>query len=432
MKKFLIRGVKPGTIAEEAGIAPGDYLISINSEPLKDIIDYLYLTSDEFIEVLIETAAGEEILYEIEKDPDEDLGLEFESPLLDDVKSCSNQCVFCFIDQLPQGMRKSLYFKDDDSRLSFMQGNFVTLTNLSDEKIRRIVRYRISPINVSVHTTDPELRKRLLRNPKAGRIMEQLGILAAGGITVNAQIVLMPGINDAKALDNTLRDLSALYPRLNSVAIVPIGLTRFREGLAPLAVFDPEGAAGVIAQVHAHQERFLQSMGTRFAFLADEFYLKAGQGMPPYAAYEGFGQLEDGIGMIRKFGDEVLKGHRRMVLKGRFTLITGTLAEAFMIGLAKELMDHHPQLLLRVRPITNEVFGPDITVSGLVCGRDILIQAGDISDSDALLVPDNMLKADDDLFLDDISLDQLSLQLGKPVKRIPVQGKDFLEFLRSD
>ncbi len=432
MKKFLIKGVKPGTIAEEVGIKAGDYLLTINDRPVKDIIDYLFLTSDDFLEVVMETGEGETVIYEIEKDPDEDLGLSFESPLLDDVKRCSNQCIFCFVDQLPPGMRESLYFKDDDSRLSFMQGNFVTLTNLSDDQIQRIVNYRISPINVSVHTTDPGLRIRLLKNPKAGRIMDHLRTLIEGGITVNAQIVLMPGINDGQALQKTLKDLSGLHPGLKSVAIVPIGLTRYREGLHPLTAFDKEGARGVIRQVHAGQGDFLRTLATRFAYLADEFYLKAGEPLPPYEAYEGFLQLEDGIGMIRKFGDEVRSLGKGLALQGRYALVTGLLAKDFMEDLSQELMRDHQALHLAVRAIENRVFGPAITVSGLVCGRDILEQVGGIEDFEALLVPDNMFKADEDVFLDDVSLEQLSLALGKPVKRIPVQGEDFLKFLRSD
>ena len=300
-----IKTVEPGSIAEELEIEVGDQLISINQQPVVDIIDYMFLSNDEFVEIEIEKSNGEIWTLDIEKEYDEPIGITFENPIIDDAKRCTNNCVFCFIDQLPKGMRPSLYFKDDDSRLSFLQGNFVTLTNLKEPDIERIIRYRISPINVSVHTTDPELRKKMLGNRFAGNIMERLKKLVDGGIVVNAQIVLCPGYNDGDALDKTLTDLMTLHPNLNSVAIVPIGLTNHRQGLIQMEGFVQKNAAETINRVHAFQSKAYKKLKTRFAFLADEFYIQAILPFPEDNAYESYIQLEDGIGMIRKLTTEI-------------------------------------------------------------------------------------------------------------------------------
>lgn len=362
----------PGSIAEELEIESGDILLSINNKKVVDIIDLMYLTNDEFIVVEIQKKDGEIWDLEIDKEFDEELGIEFENPIIDDATRCSNNCVFCFIDQLPKNMRSTLYFKDDDSRLSFLQGNFVTLTNLNEDKFNRIIEYRISPINVSVHTTNPELRVKMLGNRFAGNIMERLEKLTSNGIVVNAQIVLCPGYNDGDELKRTLGDLITLGSNLQSVAIVPIGLTKHRQGLMEMQGFDQITSKQVIDIVHPFQEIALKKIGTRFAFLADEFYLLSGVPFPPYEAYEAFIQHEDGVGMIRKLDHEVreilgsngyrLETHRRVLI------VTGVAAHPYLESLADAIMAEIPTVKIEVKKIENDFFGERITVAGLVTG----------------------------------------------------------------
>ena len=303
----LVSKVYKGSIAEEIGIEVGDVLLSVNGERVEDIIQYKFLISDEYIELEIQKINGRVYLYEIEKDYDEELGIEFTNPIIDKAKSCRNKCVFCFIDQLPEGMRETLYFKDDDSRLSFLQGNFVTLTNMSEDDINNIIKYRISPINISVHTTNPELRRKMINNKFAGKLMDTMRRLAEAGIEMNAQIVLCPGYNDKKELERTLEDLASLRPYVHSAAIVPVGITRYRDNLAKLEIFDEKSASETIDQIHKLQEKYLEELGTRFAFLSDEFYIIAKRPLLKYDEYEGFLQFEDGVGMIRKMGTEVVE-----------------------------------------------------------------------------------------------------------------------------
>lgn len=293
-----ISKVLAGSIAEEMEIEKGDVLLKINGRPVKDIIDYLFMISDEYLELEVRKPDGEIWLLEIEKDYDEELGLEFKHPIMDHARNCRNKCVFCFIDQLPEGMRETLYFKDDDSRLSFLQGNFVTLTNVSEDELHRMVDYNISPINVSIHTTNPELRVKMLGNKNAGEVYKRLKFLGEQRVEMNGQIVLCPGFNDGVELDRTLKDLHDLPGGLNSIAIVPIGLTKFRDGLAPATGYDKVMAQAVIKQVEKWQSYFLEKRGTRFAFLSDEFYVLAEQDRPEYDAYEGFVQIENGVGLM--------------------------------------------------------------------------------------------------------------------------------------
>ncbi len=298
--KNVISKIEPDSIAEELGIEMDDILLSINGKEIMDILDYLFLISDDYLEVEIEKKDGEIWVLEIDKDYDEDLGIEFDNPILDKAKYCKNKCIFCFVDQLPKKMRKTLYFKDDDSRLSFLQGNFVTLTNLTDEDIDRIIEYNISPINVSIHTTNPGLRARMLGNRNAGNVLERIKKLTENRILINGQIVLCPNVNDGKELDNTIEDLNSVYPNLHSLAIVPVGVTKFRENLYSMEIFDKEKASKVIEQIHRWQGVLKERIGTSFVFLSDEFYIMAQKALPKYDDYEGFPQIENGVGLIRK------------------------------------------------------------------------------------------------------------------------------------
>ncbi len=432
-KMNRIHQIEKDSIAEEMDIEVGDVLISINGVEVVDIIDYMYLTQDDFLEVEIEKASGEVWELEIEKDYDEDLGLAFENPIMDKARRCSNKCVFCFIDQLPKGMRETLYFKDDDSRLSFLQGNFVTLTNLKDSDLERIVKYRISPINVSVHTTDPKLRVTMLGNRFAGNIMARLKTLVEGGIVVNAQIVLCPGYNDGEALLKTLKDLITLAPNLNSVAVVPIGLTRHREGLLNMQAVDERVAITTLQIIHDFQDRALKEIGTRFVFAADEIYLQAKMPFPEHHAYEGYLQFEDGIGMIRKLSYEFERALKHApkqgISKRRVLIPTGTAAASFLEDMAQALMAIFPQVTVDVLPVVNAFFGERITVVGLLTGQDIISAVKDASEYDAVLLSEAIFRSGEDILLDDITLDLLSQTIKAPVYKVSIEGESLLKHI---
>ena len=429
----FIKSIDSESIAEELEIEVGDALISINGQPVIDIIDYMYLCNDEYLEVEIQKADGEIWVYEIDKTYDEPLGIAFDNPIIDCAKHCSNKCVFCFIDQLPKGMRETLYFKDDDSRLSFLQGNFVTLTNLKDADIDRIIRYKISPINVSVHTTDPNLRIKMLGNRFAGNILERLKQLTEGGIVVNAQVVLCPGYNDHEALTATLNDLLVLYPNLNSVAVVPIGLTDHREGLPEMLGFDAESAAAVIHRVVTFQEYAFAAHGTRFAFLADEFYIKAKVDFPSNEAYEGYLQLEDGIGMIRKLSTEVdallKKRSKKKIPLQRIAIGTGTAAAPYLKTIMDGIMQAYPSVTIDVFPVTNAFFGENITVSGLITGKDLMQQLKNIAHYDRLLLPASMFRAGESVMLDDVHIDDLEAHFGIQVIKVDYSGEHLMHHI---
>ncbi|GAB6109313.1 DUF512 domain-containing protein [Fusibacter bizertensis] len=433
-----IKSIDKNSLAEELELEAGDILLSINGQPIVDIIDYMFLINDEYIEIEIEKQNGEIWELEVDKSFDETLGIEFENPIIDHARSCTNNCVFCFIDQLPKGMRESLYFKDDDSRLSFLQGNFVTLTNLKDDDINRIIRYRISPINVSVHTTNPELRQKMLNNKFAGNILSRLKQLTDGGITVNAQIVLCPSYNDGEALKSTITDLMTLRPNLNSVAIVPIGLTAHREGLLPMRGFTVAEAASTIEIVHDLQRVALERIGTRFAFLADEFYILAGQAFPENEAYESYIQLEDGIGMIRKLETELdeavpkylKKQHKHFAQK--VIIVTGTAAQPFLEEMLAKVTKSFPSVEVHVKSIVNHFFGEKITVAGLITGKDIQTQLESdvkISDFDRVLMPASMFRSDEEIMLDDTSIDDLNKRFGIPFIKVDCTGEALLQHL---
>ena len=428
----IISRIYPGSIAEELEIEVGDLLISVNGEKVKDIIQYRFLTDDEYIELEIQTKSGERVVYEIEKDYDEELGLEFTNPIIDKAKSCRNKCMFCFIDQLPKGMRETLYFKDDDSRLSFLQGNFVTLTNMSEQDIEDIIRYRISPINISVHTTNPELRQRMITNRFAGKLYSIMERLSEAGITMNCQIVLCPGVNDGKELERTITDLSNLYPNVNSVAIVPVGVTRYRDHLPHLEIFNEKTANEALDLVEGLQEKCLEKFGSRFAFMSDEFYIIANREIPDYDSYEGFLQFEDGVGMIRKLGTEIENYLDELpddydVREKTVSIATGKSAYEFINSMAELIMKKFPQVKINVYRIVNEFWGETITVSGLITAQDIIKQTEGKERGETLYITRSMLKADELIFLDDVTLEQLEEILGNEVVPCENEGHDFVD-----
>ncbi len=433
--KNIIDNVDKNSIAEELEIEPGDILVSINNNSITDIIDYKYLITDDFITITIQKKDGELWDLEIEKDYDEDIGITFTNPLIDKAKNCRNKCIFCFIDQLPKGMRQTLYFKDDDSRLSFLQGNFITLTNLTDEEINRIIRYRLSPINISVHTTDPELRIKMLNNKNAGKVYEILKRFSEAGIEMNCQIVLIPGINDGDNLNKTLKDLSSLYPNVSSVAVVPVGLTKHREGLCQLKTYDCKIAIELLEFIHKKQKEYLKNIDTRFVFASDEFYILAKMRVPNYENYEGFPQYENGVGLIRSFYYEVQESLKSIkegtVLTRNYTIATGTLAYDFIKEVANMITSRIKGLKLKVIPITNNFFGEQITVSGLVTGIDLIEQLKDCEMEGELIIPSSMLRSGENVFLDDVTVDDVRSSLNTNVIISEVDGRKFIDIFKN-
>ncbi len=429
MKNLVIK-VEKESIGEESGIEVGDVLLSINDKEIKDVFDYRYLINDEYIEVAIEKPDGEQWLIEIEKYEDEDLGIVFESGLMDNAKSCTNKCIFCFIDQLPKGMRETLYFKDDDSRLSFLQGNYVTLTNMKDEDFERILFYRLSPINISVHTTDMELRHFMLKNPNSKKLFYFLDKIFQCGLEMNFQVVLCKGVNDGEHLEKTINDLSKYIPNGHSMSVVPIGLSDHREGLFQAEPFDKDDCVKVINKIEELQKIFLHKYGTKFVYASDEFYLIGEVALPSYEEYEDFPQIENGVGMIANFDYEIknnlkpYEGEKKTV-----SIITGVLAYDFMKKIADGIMEVSPNLKIIVHKISNNFFGSKITVSGLLTGCDIMEQLEDEQIGDYILLPCNALRSDEDVFLDDVTLSQLSEKLNKKIIPVMDNGADFLNKL---
>ena len=428
--KILISDVESDSAASDAGIEKGDKLISINGNTIKDILDYKFLISDENLIVLIEKVSGEFWEIEVEKDISEDLGLIFEKPLIDSPKVCRNKCIFCFMDQLAPNMRKTLHFKDDDYRLSFLEGNYMTLTNIDEDELERIIYYRLSPVNISVHTTNAELRKKMLNNPAAGKINSYLKRLHHAGLDINVQIVLCKGINDGEELDKTLEELSELHPRIKSISIVPVGLTKYREGLYPLEAFDKQSSKDLITQISFYQKKFKKSLGTNLAYLADEFYINAETDVPNYSHYEEFPQLENGIGMIAlfkyQFNNYIKRLKYKLQEKRRVSIATGMSASKYLSHMIEMLNDSYKDIEIYLYPIENKFFGPKITVTGLITGRDIIDQLKGEELGDELLIPCVMLKGNEDIFLDDVTLNQLSDSLGIKVKKVENDGMDFI------
>lgn len=433
MKKqnqHIINQVVSGSIAEELEIEVGDILLEINGNKIEDIFDYQYYTQDEYIEVLIQKPSGEEWLLEIDKEYDEDLGISFENGLMDDYRSCHNKCIFCFIDQMPKGMRDTLYFKDDDSRLSFLQGNYVTLTNMSDADIDRIIKYNLSPINVSFQTTNPELRCKMLNNRFAGQALEKAWKLAKAGIVMNGQIVLCKGVNDGEELERSIRDLSEYLPNLESVSVVPVGLSKYREGLYPLEPFTKEDAKEVLRIIHAWQDKLFPEYGLHFIHASDEWYILAEEDLPEEERYDGYLQLENGVGMLRLLLNEFEEGMQHItceVKPAEVSLVTGRLAYPYIKNMAEQMMEKYPQLKIRVYAIRNDFFGEMITVSGLLTGQDILAQLKGKQLGERLLLPQNVLKSGETVFLDDMTVAELEKALQVQVDIVKSSGQDFID-----
>ena len=430
----LITGVEPGSIAEECGLEPGDRIGAVNGHEIEDFFDYQYYIEEEFLRVEVLTKDGEECTLEIEKEEDEDLGLVFESFLMDDYNSCCNKCMFCFIDQMPPGMRETLYFKDDDSRLSFLQGNYITLTNMKEKDIDRVIRYHLAPINISVHTTNPELRCRMLHNRSAGDVMEKIRRFSDAGIPMNSQVVLCKGVNDGEELDRTIRELGDFLPCMESLSVVPVGLTKYRDDLPKLEVFTKEDAKKVLSQIQGWQKHFLETRGTSFVHASDEWFILAGEEFPPVDYYEGFGQLENGVGMMRLLISEVEERLSELTGDDReksVSIATAKLAFPTIRKLAEQVTAKYPRMHIHVYCIENTFFGEQITVSGLLTGQDIERQLKGRELGGELLLPCNVLKADEDIFLDDMSLSSLSESLQVPVNIIQSEGQDFVNKIIS-
>lgn len=436
-KGHTVRSVEEGSIAQEMGIEARDSLLSVNGEDVEDIFDYQYLIQDEYVEVLIRKPSGEEWLLEIDKEEEEDLGVVFENGLMDDYRSCCNRCIFCFIDQMPPGMRETLYFKDDDSRLSFLQGNYVTLTNLSDRDVERIIRYHLSPINISFQTTNPQLRCKMLNNRFAGEALKKADRLFEAGIEMNGQIVLCKGINDGEELERSIRDLSRYLPFLRSVSVVPVGLSRYREGLYPLEPFTKEDARKVLEQIHGWQEKLFPQYGLHFIHASDEWYILAEQELPEEDSYDGYLQLENGVGMLRLLTEEFEDSLRQLKESGaaaqwdgrkrEVSTVTGRISAPYIRRMAGRMEEMFPGLSVRVYPIRNDFFGELITVTGLLTGQDIIAQLKGKELGEELLLPVNLLRSGETVLLDDYTVDDISKSLQVPVNIVKSSGYDFTE-----
>ncbi len=455
-----IKSVCPGSIAEELELEPGDVLLAVNGQEIEDIFDYHYYINEEYLTVLVRKADGEEWELEIEKEFEEDLGITFENSLMDEYRSCRNKCIFCFIDQMPKGMRDTLYFKDDDSRLSFLQGNYVTLTNMSDHDIDRIIRYHLEPINISFHTMNPQLRCKMLNNRFAGDIFPKIKRLAQAGIEMNGQIVLCKGINDGAELEYSIQKLTEYLPYLRSVSVVPVGLTKFRDGLYPLEGFEKEDACAVIDCIEAWQKKIYKEYGLHFMHASDEWYILAGRPFPEEARYDGYLQLENGVGMMRLLAQETRAALAKMQNQKRrqmqeysvqengiwktgkqnvqsqtsgssaqpreLSLATGRLAAPYLEQLYQEIRAYAPEVTLHIYEIRNDFFGEKITVSGLLTGTDLLAQLKGRPLGQELLLPVSMLRSGEQVFLDDMTVEQLERALQIKIRIVKSSGYDFV------
>ena len=428
--KHKISRIEPGSIADELGIEPGDLLLTVNDSVIEDVFDYHFLIHDEELVLLIEKPDGEEWELEIEKDYDEDLGMEFEQGLMDEYRSCRNKCMFCFIDQMPEGMRETLYFKDDDSRLSFLQGNCVTLTNMSEHDIDRIIRYHLEPINISFHTTNPELRCKMLHNRFAGEALKKVDRLYEAGIEMNGQIVLCKGINDGEELERSIRDMSRYLPYLRSVSVVPVGLTRYREGLYPLKSFTKEEAKGVLEIIHRWQKKLFKEHGIHFIHAGDEWYLLAEEEIPEEERYDGYLQLENGVGMIRLLREECKEAFQALPgdeKSRRVSMATGLLAYPELCRIADMLKEKYPGTKVQIYPVRNDFFGEKITVSGLITGGDLIRQLKGKDLGERLLLPCNMFRSEEDVFLDDVTLAEVEEALQVRADIVKSSGQDLID-----
>lgn len=440
--EHVVREVLSGSIAEEMGIEAGDTVLAVNNNQIEDVFDYRYLMKDEYVEVLVRKADGEEWLLEIDKDYDEELGVEFENGLMSEYRSCSNKCIFCFIDQMPPGMRETLYFKDDDSRLSFLQGNYITLTNMSEHDVERIIKMQLAPINISVQTTNPALRCEMLHNRFAGEKLRFLDRFYEGHVEMNGQIVCCKGVNDGKELKRSIEDLMKYLPFMRSVSVVPAGLSKFREGLYPLEFFTKEEAGQIIDMIEKYQKICFDRYGLHFIHASDELYLLAGRDFPEEERYDGYIQLENGVGMMRLFREEFSEAVGKLReepdyqnkwkgIKRTLSIATGKLAYGVIREASETMTRLCPGLTIHVHAIRNDFFGDTITVSGLVTGQDLIAQmkerqaAGEESGG-TLLIPSNMLSSGEQVFLDDVTVQDVERALGLTVRAVEPGGQDFV------
>ena len=444
-KEHIIYKVTPGSIAEELEIEAGDVLVSVNGNEIEDVFDFHYAVNDEYLEIVIRKADGEEWELEIEKEYQEDLGIEFENGLMDDYKSCTNKCIFCFIDQMPPGMRETLYFKDDDSRLSFLQGNYVTLTNMKDKDLDRIIKYHMGPINISVQTTNPELRCMMLHNRFAGDSLKKIDRLFEAGIPMNGQIVLCKGVNDGEELERSIRDLTKYMPCMESVSVVPVGLSKYRDGLYPLEPFTKEDAIQVIDTIEKWQKKCLEEHDLHFIHASDEWYMLAERPLPEEDSYDGYLQLENGVGMMRLLINEFAEamedalaepGYKEevmQVLKDEFdghhkiSLMTGRLAAPFLRQMAADFMKEFPGYEVEIVDIRNDFFGERITVSGLITAQDLIAQAKERNLGNSIAIPCNMLRSGERVFLDDQTVEDVESALQVPVIIVKSSGLALFE-----
>lgn len=413
-----IVSVEESSIAEELGIERGDVLVSVNSADVEDVFDWRQMTREELVTLLIRKPNGEEWELEIEKEEGEDIGLVFESDLMSDYRSCSNQCIFCFIDQMPPGMRPTLYFKDDDSRLSFLQGNYITLTNMREKDVDRIIRYRMEPMNISVHTTNPELRVKMLHNRFAGKVLAYLDRFYEAGLKMNGQIVLCKGYNDGKELERTLSDLYRYVPVLESLSIVPVGLTKYRENLTKLEPFTKEDAIEVIRVAEAWQKKAFREKGLHFVHPSDEFYLTAGLPFPEESRYDGYLQIENGVGMARSMlndAERAVKRQKKDGAKEPVTFATGVLAAPLLEEADRMVREKFPGHENRIVAVKNRFFGETVTVAGLLTGHDVIDALKGTDLGKALFLPSCMFRSGEEVFLDDVTRTDAETELGVPV-----------------
>ncbi len=433
MADAVVKSVDPFSIAEDCGIEKGDVILKVNNKDFEDILDFRYMTSDEYYVVTVRKTDGEIEEIEVYNDLYEQFGCEFENSLMDEPKTCRNNCIFCFMDQLPPNMRSTMYFKDDDVRLSFLEGNYVTLTNLSDKDIDRLCSLRVSPINVSVHATQPELRCKMLNNRFAGRVLSIMQKFADNGIYMNAQVVLCKDINDGENLKKTLYDLSELHPYVRSISVVPVGLTAYREGLYQLESFEKEDCLLVIDEVTSYSEDFLNRLGTRLVYLADEFYIKAERPIPDFESYEDFPQIENGVGLMATFMYDAAQAleevNPRNTPKSK-TIVTSEIAYDYICDIVDSVKKKFPGLKAEVCKIKNEYFGGKITVTGLLCGSDIINQLKDKNLGEYLMLSSAMFKDDCDILLDNVTREDLEKSLGVKTL-IDTTGEEFVVSLLS-
>lgn len=432
MKK-RITSIEPGTLAERYGIRANDIVLALNGKTDFDIIDYMMDASEEEFDLTIQSGNDIKTIKIINKDF-EPLGISFEHLTIDPPRKCTNNCIFCFMKQMPKGLRDTLYFQDDDYRLSFLYGNYITLSNVTDEELDRIIKYQLSPMNISVHATDPDLRITMTRNPKSNQIMAQLERLKDGGISFNVQLVLCPGYNDKNQLEKTLSDMLSLLPAIKSLSCVPVGLTKYRDGLPKLTQFDEAGAKAIISIIENYRERAHALSDTNIFYASDEFFILAKQPIPPDTYYDDYLQYENGVGIARSFMDEIdsqLQENEYPIETQGVTMITGVLGYPILNGKITKIKEKYPAAKLDAVAIENHFFGASVTASGLVCGSDIIEKLQEIDHASTLIIPSNMLKDDEDIFLDDVTVADVERALNVHCIIAPFTGEGLLDILRK-